>query len=75
MLVIAGQVMSYRVDSFRVIATVYVPFEGYREINFALANPIDMDDPLVVMAMERHRKILVAAAQAQAPAGNLGGIG
>ena len=60
--------MSYRVDSLRVTATVYVPFEGYRAVDFVLPQPIALDDPLVIMAMERNRQILEAQVRAAGPA-------
>jgi hypothetical protein len=60
--------MSFRFDSLRVTATVYKPGYGFVAIDFSLPQPIDPDDPLVVMVMERNRQINEAAARAAGPA-------
>jgi hypothetical protein len=56
-----------RIDSCRITMTAYVAFEGYRSIDFTLPLPIDLDDPLIVMLLERHRQIIEAQVRAADP--------
>jgi len=59
--------MGYRVDSCRIVMSVFVEFDGYREVDFTLPLPIAHDDPLILLALERNRELLWAAAKAAGP--------
>lgn len=63
--------MSFTVDSCRITVVMHRDFAGWQTIDLVLPQPIDPDDPLVVMAMERNRQILEAQARAAGPAGDL----
>lgn len=60
-----------RIDSCRITMTAYISFEGYSSIDFTLPLPIDIDDPLIVMLLERNRQIKEAACRAAGPANPL----
>jgi len=67
--------MSYRVDGCRISLLLHIPFAGSTLIDFSLPTPIDADDPLVVMILERNRQITEAQIRAEGPAANLSGFG
>lgn len=59
--------MSIRIDSCRVRLTIFADFEGYTGIDFCLPLPIDPDDPLIVMILERNRQLIEAAERNEPP--------
>ena len=45
---------------------------GYTSIDFVLPQPIDPDDPLIVMILERNHQLIEAQARAAGPADPIG---